>query len=104
MNISGFHFALTVTDLADYDYVEELEHENLLVLICSTWTEGIPPPTAKGFYDYVEVRREGGRKEGLGRERERSVSNVSFFSYLPPSLPPSFFRMSARTSVMVARR
>jgi hypothetical protein len=25
MNISGYHFAVTVTDMAEYDYVDELE-------------------------------------------------------------------------------
>ncbi|GAB5033732.1 trna wybutosine-synthesizing protein 1 homolog [Nannochloropsis oceanica] len=33
---------------------EMLQHERLLVLICSTWTDGVPPPAAKPFFDYLE--------------------------------------------------
>lgn len=46
-------FLVEVTDLKDYDE-DKLENEDIVLFICSTWSEGQPPETAKMFYEWLK--------------------------------------------------
>lgn len=52
MHVSGFHFRVTVCDVATYD-VDALERETLLLVLLPTWTGGTPAPSAVGFAMHV---------------------------------------------------
>jgi tRNA wybutosine-synthesizing protein 1 len=53
MNVSGFHFDCDVVEFKDYDQ-DNLEQEALLIFVVSTWTDGVPPPSAKIFFDWLK--------------------------------------------------
>lgn len=44
---------LNLSNIADYDEDRYLDEEEILLIICSTWTDGTPPPSAKRFLDYL---------------------------------------------------
>ncbi|CAM9338445.1 unnamed protein product [Chrysoparadoxa australica] len=49
LNVAGFVMKPSVRSLADYDADLELEGEKVVILLLSTYTDGTPPPAAKGF-------------------------------------------------------
>jgi flavodoxin len=52
MHVSGFHFRVSVADLATYD-VDQLEQETLLLVLLPTWTGGVAPPSAAPFVAHL---------------------------------------------------
>ncbi|KAL3673265.1 hypothetical protein V7S43_000986 [Phytophthora oleae] len=52
LNISGFHFQTSVVSMKDYDQ-DNLEQEDIVVAILSTWTHGQPPEDAKIFCNWI---------------------------------------------------
>jgi tRNA wybutosine-synthesizing protein 1 len=52
LNISGFHFQTSVLNIKDYDQ-DNLEHENIVIVIMSTWTNGVPPENARVFCSWL---------------------------------------------------
>eukprot|EP00937_MAST-01D_sp_MAST-1D-sp2_P005942 g5942.t1 len=53
LRISGVCFNTSTTSLAEYDQ-DNLEHEQLVVVIMSTWTGGAPPESARVFCAWLE--------------------------------------------------
>jgi tRNA wybutosine-synthesizing protein 1 len=53
MNVSGFHFDCDVVEFKEYDQ-DNLEQESLLIFVVSTWTGGVPPPSASVFFDWLK--------------------------------------------------
>lgn len=51
-NVSGFHFAVTATDLAQYN-VENMVDERLVIVLLPTYTGGTPPPTGVGLMEHL---------------------------------------------------
>lgn len=45
---------IQLMDLNDYDEDRFLDQEDVLLLLCCTWSEGIPPDSAKRFAAYLE--------------------------------------------------
>jgi len=43
----------SVADLAVYNYEDELPKQTLVFLVCSTWSEGTPPESCRGFFDWL---------------------------------------------------
>lgn len=82
MNVSGFHFDTSVVNMKDYDQVcacvqhmytlqcdngdecsshdnalclqDNLEQENLVIILMSTWEGGVPPPGCEPFYQWLD--------------------------------------------------
>jgi tRNA wybutosine-synthesizing protein 1 len=52
LNISGFHFQTSVVSMKDYDQ-DNLEQEDIVVAILSTWTHGEPPEDARVFCNWL---------------------------------------------------
>ncbi|KAL4095715.1 hypothetical protein PRIC1_009088 [Phytophthora ramorum] len=52
LNISGFHFQTSVVSMKDYDQ-DNLEQEDIVVAILSTWTHGQPPEDARVFCNWI---------------------------------------------------
>ncbi|KAF0685001.1 Aste57867_23030 [Aphanomyces stellatus] len=53
LNISGYAFEPSVVDMKDYDQ-DNLEHEQVVISILSTWTGGVPPESALVFYNWLQ--------------------------------------------------
>ncbi|KAE8911078.1 S-adenosyl-L-methionine-dependent tRNA 4-demethylwyosine synthase [Phytophthora fragariae] len=52
LNISGFHFQTSVVNMKDYDQ-DNLEQEDIVVAVLSTWTHGKPPEDALVFCNWI---------------------------------------------------
>ncbi|RQM09176.1 hypothetical protein DD237_000360 [Peronospora effusa] len=52
LNIAGFHFQTSVVSMKDYDQ-DNLEQEDIVVAILSTWTHGKPPKDAQMFCNWI---------------------------------------------------
>ncbi|CAH0477132.1 unnamed protein product [Peronospora belbahrii] len=52
LNIAGFHFQTSVVSMKDYDQ-DNLEQEDIVVAILSTWTHGKPPKDARVFCNWI---------------------------------------------------
>ena len=52
LHIAGFHFQTSVVNMKDYDQ-DNLEQESIVIVIMSTWTQGVPPQDARVFCDWV---------------------------------------------------
>ena len=44
---------LKLVNISDYDEDRYIDEEEMLLVICSTWTDGTPPPSCKRFVDYL---------------------------------------------------
>ncbi|ETW02566.1 hypothetical protein, variant [Aphanomyces invadans] len=53
LNVAGYAFEPSVVDMKDYDQ-DNLEHEQVLIAILSTWTGGVPPESAMVFCNWVQ--------------------------------------------------
>ncbi len=51
-NVSGFHFNVQVTDLADYN-AENLSDEKLVVILMPTYSGGVPPPSGVDLVSHL---------------------------------------------------
>jgi hypothetical protein len=67
--------------MAEYDF-DTLEHAPMVVMITSTTEGGLAPPSAAGFFNWLEVRRQWRSKrwcvcrEGGGGVRTRVCTKV----------------------------
>ncbi|KAJ0397552.1 hypothetical protein ATCC90586_007730 [Pythium insidiosum] len=52
LHLSGFHFQTSVVNLKDYDQ-DNLEQESIVIVILSTWTNGVPPQDARVFCSWL---------------------------------------------------
>ncbi|OQR86498.1 tRNA wybutosine-synthesizing protein [Achlya hypogyna] len=53
LNVAGYAFEPSVVDMKDYDQ-DNLEHEQVVISILSTWTHGVPPESAKLFCNWLQ--------------------------------------------------
>lgn len=49
----GMNIDVTVVNVKDYDEDRYLDQEDILLFLCSTWTDGAPPVTATRFIEYL---------------------------------------------------
>ena len=75
MNIASVHLDVSVTDMAEYDF-DNLEQETMVVMITSTTEGGLAPPSAAGFFNWLEVRRRWRSERWCGRVCEGWVEGV----------------------------
>jgi len=47
-------YEAVAVDLATYAFEDKLVTQGLVLLICSTWTDGKPPETAAAFFDWLQ--------------------------------------------------
>ena len=47
-------YTANVADLAVYNYEEQLPKQALVFLVCSTWSEGTPPESCRGFFEWLK--------------------------------------------------
>ncbi|CAK5213266.1 unnamed protein product [Aphanomyces euteiches] len=53
VNVAGYAFEPSVVDMKDYDQ-DNLEHEQVVIAILSTWTGGVPPESALVFCNWLQ--------------------------------------------------
>ncbi len=110
-------FIVEVTDLKDYNE-DKLETEDIVLFICSTWTDGQPPESASQFFEWLKDFATDFRVSknhlsklqfavfGLGGDIygehfAKAVSSFSLFeqSLFKTDLPQCFTFCSPRTSM-----
>jgi sulfite reductase alpha subunit-like flavoprotein len=52
LSLEGFK-SVSVKNIKDYD-PDTLEKEDVVLFVCSTWSEGLPPQTANTFFNWLQ--------------------------------------------------